>query len=521
MADVCVDSAEETKFENFSIKHIQKLDQGKQGITGMISVNGIPHVYKISQYMNFLVDHEYLILKGLNEIKGFCPHFCELIGKKTLPIHPGFREKDQDPFEYHSKPIMLDVLIMEYIPESIPLYDIINNPTTPISVIMACIKQVMMAIGIAQRKKRFVHYDLHSLNILMKECRYDDVFLYVLDEENVFCVPTFGFIPTIIDYGFSTSKDIEGQPAYISLAYTEAGYMAPAFDILADAKIFLVSLAEDFKECRRGRSSTTKFRNIVKNIFKNLPIDWVSGWDKSENQISIVDQIFVYIENTEETHSHLFSEFPQMCMDILQSLVILPYRPTIEGSLRELRKAYRVLVIEFSKIENEVRDAFYSLYIFRQMIDLVRSLKNQYSDPNTRTETIKYFDSELFNIVNRVAKFCSLKTLNAENLLCALYAFGEQLEFQLYRLLYSAMKKKAQKYSKMEVQRLEHMYTIFDVNFKDTYKFNDRTVVHVLDGINETRSTFALTNLNLEAINELNDMKQIYRGHHLHSLITT
>ena len=53
--------------ELLSLKHIKKLEQGKQGITGLVEVqdSGEIIVYKISQYMNYLPDHEYNILKGL------------------------------------------------------------------------------------------------------------------------------------------------------------------------------------------------------------------------------------------------------------------------------------------------------------------------------------------------------------------------------------------------------------------------------------------------------------------------
>lgn len=510
--NVCVEKPQNT---NFSVKHLRKLDQGKQGITGLVDIQNTIYVYKISQYMNYLADHEYLILQGLNGLKTYCPYFCDILHKTKYPIHPNFRKKDQDPFAYSNKPIYLNVLFMEYIQDSIPLYDIIKETTIPMSTIMGCVKQVMMAITIAQRKKSFVHYDLHSLNILMKDCRTDDVFLYILDDDNAFCVPTYGYIPIIIDYGFSCSTDLEQNPSYISLAYTDAGYMSPGYDFLADAKIFLVSLAEDFKECRLKYKYTTKFRNIVKNIFKTQQIDWTSGWDKTED-VPIIDQLFEYIENTDES-SFLFENYSHMCMDILQSLVVLPFNPVIEGTLRELRKAYKVMVCEFGKIETEINNAFYSLYIFRGMVDIARPLRTRYLNIETRTETIRTFKNELFTAVSNVAKYCTLQTVQFENLLCSLFAFGEQLEFQLHRLLKKTMKTKLKKYQKMEIQCIEHMYTIFDVNFKDSYKFNDRTVIHVLDAQSETRSIIELSNVD-DVIDELNEMPQFSRGQFLHSL---
>jgi hypothetical protein len=518
MSKIHNNSSETREIPNFSITHVQKLEQGKQGITGLVRIENKLYVYKISQYMNYLTDHEYLILKGLNELEACCPHFCKILQKEKYPIHPNFRDKEQNPFEYNEKPIYIDVLFMEYIPDSIPLYNLIKETTIPMSHIMGVVKQIMMAVIIAQRKRKFVHYDLHSLNILMKDCRLDDVFLYVLDDQNVFCIPTYGYIPTIIDYGFSYSKDLEHNPSYISLAYTDAGYMSPGYDYLADAKIFLVSLAEDFKECRLRYKYTTKFRNIIKNIFKAIDIDWKSGWDRTHDEIPIIDQLFEYIENSVEQHSYLFKNYPQMCMDILQSLIILPYNPKIEGTLRELRKAYKVMVYEFSKIEVEVNNPFYSLYIFRQMIDLIRYKRDDYLNTDTRQQTLQFFKNNLFDIVNKSAKFCSLKTVHFENLLCSLFAFGQQLEFQLYRLLSKSMKKKLNNYKKLDVQCIEHMYTLLDMNFKDSYKFNSRTVLHVLNSQTNTREIIDFSDADEQVINQINQLPQFSRGHFLYSL---
>ena len=33
------------------MKHLKKLDQGKQGITGLVEIENITYVYKISQYI--------------------------------------------------------------------------------------------------------------------------------------------------------------------------------------------------------------------------------------------------------------------------------------------------------------------------------------------------------------------------------------------------------------------------------------------------------------------------------------
>jgi len=186
---------------------------GKQGLVGLFNTHNKEEggynkkiVFKISKYINYLVHHEYSVMKGLNDISPYCPHFCKTIGTVLCKVDPKFRTAG-NPFQISSKyPIEKEVLLTEYIDNSCKFYNYIRSSKIKDNVIFSSIKQVLMAIAIAQRKKQFTHYDLHSFNIMMKKCNKDVVYLYVLDEDNQFCVPTFGHYPVIIDFGFSYKK---------------------------------------------------------------------------------------------------------------------------------------------------------------------------------------------------------------------------------------------------------------------------------------------------------------------------
>ena len=72
-------------------------------------------VYKLSQYINYLVEHEYTIMNGLADISNFCPHFCKPIGVINTMIEPSNR-KSGNPFDITSKyPIDKNVLLCEQI----------------------------------------------------------------------------------------------------------------------------------------------------------------------------------------------------------------------------------------------------------------------------------------------------------------------------------------------------------------------------------------------------------------------
>jgi hypothetical protein len=496
------------------ITHIKRFDDnaGKQGVVGIVEIDGCQYIYKISQYMNHLTNHESLVMNGLTELLEFCPHFCRIFKTQTCAIHPKFRNPSQNPFEPSDRPVQLDVLFMEYVEGSNDLLSLIENPEIPVTHIISCIKQVLVSIIIAQREKRFVHYDLHSMNVLIKPCDKDDVYLYILDKENVVSIPTYGYHAVIIDYGFSYSDDMNNNPSYLSLAYTNAGYMSPGYDPIADTKIFLVSLSDDFKSSRK-EADAKRFRNISKNIFKKLHIDWRSGWDKYDSS-PILDQLLKYIESVDES-SLLFKHYSHLCLDMLQSLITLPFQPSVTGTLKELRRSYKIFVHEFTKIETEISNSFYSLYIFRQMIDTVRGLRGKYMDVHSRINTVRFFKNEMFNQIDSVVKFCTLKTVNFEKLLCSLFVFQEQLEYQLYHMLNRHMKQKFKEYSRMEVQNIEHMYGIIDINFQDDYVFTDKTIVHVWDAVDKMSEE--IDAVELVCLEEINEMEPVFRGLYMYS----
>ena len=252
-------------------------NQGKQGITGRS--NDV--VFKISKGINFLMSHENNIMSYLSYLRPFCPHFCTSINCKKKLVNNNFIDKSiKNPFDLSSSnyKFITDVLYMDYI-QGIKLYDmIIGNFDNKENIIYSSIKQTIFALKIAQIKCKFVHYDLHSCNIIMKKCPDNSVFVYKLDDDNIFSVPTHGYYPVIIDYGFSYTDDID----YISstLAYTEKGFLSSMYNNISDLKLFLVTISYEL-QLHCGDAVSVKFRNIVKNIYKDFKIDWESGWDNN------------------------------------------------------------------------------------------------------------------------------------------------------------------------------------------------------------------------------------------------
>jgi hypothetical protein len=152
----------------FSCKEIFKR-QGRQGVVGIADIPELntTTVFKIPQYLNHLTKHEFNVLNGLNSLSPFCPHFCRSFGLQKLTVDKNYR-KVPNPFQIDSNyPIEVEVLFMEHIDKARKLHDYIRSQKVDDDVVYSAIKQVLMAIAIAQRKKRFAHYDLQSNNILL------------------------------------------------------------------------------------------------------------------------------------------------------------------------------------------------------------------------------------------------------------------------------------------------------------------------------------------------------------------
>jgi hypothetical protein len=240
-------------------------------------------VFKLSQYTNHLAYHEMISMQGLKEISSYCPHFCKGFGVIKTKVEPRFR-KATNPFEITSKyPIEKEILLCEYIDKSSKFYNYIKSNKIHENVLYSIVKQVLMALSIAQKEKEFTHYDLHSNNVMVKKCNKDLVFLYKLDGSNQFCVPSMGYLSIIIDYGFSYISDMNDGPLYSSLCHTDVGFISDRFDWVADPKLFLVTVSDEIKDMRRTKNSK-KLRRIVRNIFAPLKIDWESGWDAVEKK---------------------------------------------------------------------------------------------------------------------------------------------------------------------------------------------------------------------------------------------
>lgn len=473
---------------------------GKQGLVGLMRLKIKPEikfVFKLSQYINYLVHHELEVMTGLNDLSIFCLHFCKSVGAIICKVDPNIT-KDGNPFEISGKHhIEKEVLLCEYLDNSTKLYNFIKSKNNTENCIFSIVKQVLLALCVAQKKKKFTHYDLHSNNIMMKKCDKNLVFLYIIDKETQFCVPTHGNYPVIIDFGFSFIDNMNDGPLWPSMGHTEVGFYSNQFDKFSDAKLFLVTISGELNQIRKTKT-TCKFKNMVKNIFSELKIDWFSGWDKNKQSAS--DYVSDIIENF-SGRSEVFEKYNVYCIDIIQTLIILPLE---QQDYSNIHISYKTFVNEFVKIENEIGNSLFNLYILKKIVDVAREVRPVYmkKDKKDRDKAVKFFQMYILESLNTIVKFCRPKNIHYEKMLCSLLCFSRSMEGIFYDEMHIVNKKNQKRYERLPLQNIENIYGVIDINIPDEYEFNEQTQIIVMDCVNEVYGTLKLNNEQTIQVNQ-------------------
>jgi hypothetical protein len=488
---------------------------GKQGLVGiMVSKEDstISYVFKISQYINYLTHHELSVMTSLNELGDFCPHFCRSVGYISCQVDPT-KKKEGNPFiisEDTKYPIEKEVLLMENLNNTYKFLNYINTEKIPENVLYSTIKQVLASICISQRKKQFTHYDLHSNNIMMKKCNRDLVILYVIDEGTQFCVPTYGHYPVIIDFGFSYCDGLKDSPLWPSLNHTDVGFFSDRFDKHADPKLFIVTVSDEINETRRTKKSR-KLLNIAKNQYGNLKIDFDSAWDNDTEECA-TDSVIDKIEKISKKSS-LFKNYEYYVMDIIQTLIIIPLE---KQDYSNINISYKTFLNEFIKIEKEISSPFYLLYILRGIVDSARAIRSDYSSKITRAQAVGYFKHAVMERIDSVSKFCNLKDIHYEKLLCSLLCFSKCMEGILFETMEKRVKGKDKQYESIPLKTTEELLSVLYINIEDDYVFNENTTILIVDCI---KNKAMYTTINLEDTKDINNYASISKGAELYKKI--
>jgi len=455
--------------------------KGKQGIAGLLKTkDGLQVVFKLSLYINYLGEHENMVATEINKLYPFSIHFGRTVGIVRCKIDPRYRTVS-NPFLIKGKyPLTCDVVMYEYIQKSFKLYNHIRNQKLPENKVFSTIKQVLHAINIAQNKIDFVHYDLHSNNIMLRKCDPNLVVLYALSPTNIHYVPTYGKYPVIIDYGYSFVNTAIGSPAWASMSFTDVGFTSDRFDWCADPRLFLLTIATDLEEHNYDSVTIKRLVRIIRNMFSGMKVESDSGWDLDSTNACqyVVDMVEGYTLD-----SYLFYQYHPYCVDIIQTLETLPFS---EQDYSNIVSPFSAFIKEWVKIETENSSPFYNMYVLKKLVDSARTVKTLYTNPETREEAVRQFIADIHSALTEVSQFCQPKGVNYELLLCSLFLYARCIGGVFHDVISAKMTRKNRQKDNLPVQSVLNIIDAIEINFPDDYTFTKDTIVLVQNTFDET-----------------------------------
>ena len=466
-------------------------NQGNQGIVGIFYINKQDEcVFKISSTGESVLMHEEIVLKNLYNLSSFCPNFPVYIDMIEKQVDSNYYNRP-DPFQVNSlrKPRKkIKVLLSEYI-KSVKLARLIADKRVHDNMIYSCIKQVVFSMYIGQQSsKQLTHYDLHSSNVIVKNCDDNIVFVYIFKnergEERWECVPSAGMCSVIIDYGYSYVKDIENKPLYSTMEYTELGYTSNCFDSVVDLQRFLISISIDLKMHRTGN----KLRKKIKKIYKGVDFD--SGWEPHKNCRAKINKIFKYDKNNihNKKKSIIFS-YRNRFIESLQNLIDLPLsfdsKEKKKNIIKDTKLAFIGFLKEWNKIEKEIRNEDDKISIMEGIIISVRKVKKMYeSKSGNIKEAIRIFRQNVYHEIGKVIDLCSPQHIEFELFLCSIILLSRGICY----ILKKESKKIQSDRAFFRKDRNLNILNIYDTIKKQipvNYTFNINTTFTIVDSIRE------------------------------------
>ena len=302
---------------------------------------------------------------------------------------------------------------------------------------------------------------------------------------------------------------MDDGPLWPSMAHTDVGFMCDRFDWVADPKLFLVSVSDEIKD-KRDSSQGRKLRRVVRNIFHPLKIDWGAGWDEGEKK-GASDYITQMLRGYSKV-SKIFDDFEHYCIDIIQTLVIMPIE---KQDYSKIHVAYVAFLKEWLMIENQIESPFYNLYILKGIVDSARFVRAAYSDLATSAEAVATFRGQVLKRLDSVSKFCNIKKLHFEKMLCSLLVLSRSIEGILHDVIESRMAEKQKEYDRLPLQSPEAIYGALDANITDPYVYTNKTSICIVNS--HTKET-TLYKIPVEYLDTVNKMNTITRGTFVYDL---
>lgn len=469
-------------------KSSENFSQGKQGYTGTLAVlgnagsNKVRCVFKISKVDDNLVEHEYNIINSLEELSNYCPHFHKCYGILPFESNVHFMSHPLKPKEL-SKCITRNMLLMQHIPSKCNFREFLDDTKVSDENVLSIIKQVIVAIWMSHSVD-FTHYDLHSQNILIRNCNPNLFVLYILKDKTIL-IPTFGNIANIIDFGFAYSGSTSDKTLSCTLVHTKYGFTSARFDPFADIKLFLITLVDDLRHTHRSSLHRTMY-NIIRNIFIGIKIDWESGWDNSKH----IDPVRLIQNMVSEytRESALFSQ-DNLWIETIQQLIDLPLSRL---PYHDLGTAFRSFINEFVKFEERIASKTLLNYVLKILVKQVKTFRAFYLQGGEQgtwavIEIKKHFLEEYTKII----KYHN-PSIDYNQMICSLLLIAQCMEGLFYDCLQKRYEEKDKQNDVIRLRNMDEFFSVIDANFPSLKTLSNKSSIHIVDHVRKSNSTFSL-----------------------------
>jgi len=499
-----------------------------QGTAGIIQLKNDATnkvVFKVSNCVDFSIEHESIVLDQINKIANYCPHFMYKFAELDLPISSNYFTKEgkkgngvlQDPKTIATTPILFTEFISKY-----TFYHAIKGYDK--NVISSLLIQVLTALKISQEKCNFTHYDLHMDNILVRECDPNTVHLYILPDGEVVFVPTYGLVPVIIDMGSAHSK---GHKRMLSSSENyECGLQATSFDRLADVHHLLLST---FSCLEKYMPVCEKLMFKIGLMFYPLPVWKEKGWKILFHRLNkavkyiIRDKsklIHTGHKDDRENYSHIFEELFEDFLSILNGAISLPFE-TNKIIETDSEKFEDLLISKFDVFFKHFVDMLETdsiksdqdcLYVLKEIVNVAYKL----NQPNTKEEKDKAL-SQLRVKLLFVINDHDLKKVKINEFIKSVHEFGKVIG-SLYKLLEEEHNEFIEEVYEKCPSDITEFINFFRQNIPPECELSNNTIVHIYDAQQEkfVEKRLKITRKELE---ELNKMSLKNKGIFLHKVL--
>ena len=439
----------------------------------------IKTVFKISKYLDFVIQNEGIVMEKTNEMRKYIPHFCCSFGYFNVPISSYYYAEKTNPFA--KEEIYVDVLITEYIQDSITFCKILSECTY--EEIISILKQSLLALYISQEKMKFTHYDLHTDNILIRKCEKNALYVYILTPEHIYLIETFGNCPVIIDFGFSYADHCIDKPLCNTLNHTNVGYLSTLADSVVDSRLLLVNIGSEILD----EKDRPEIKDLSEKIFKNCKyMNWSTGWDDREDDESGLDEVLNILDEESSISSDekktpsktpsIFTNHLESFLGIVQYLITLPLKKK-HSTHKNIKKYYENVKAILQPIEKEIGDELIMLYIIQQIVMSISKYKKEFlRNPEKTGNKIK---DDIFHKIIKIVPFYEIDidiSLLANNLLY-MADYMESIYFDNLKDIVSQKKKEYRKGK--DVMEIFNM--VNDISPSRTKDIDEDTPIYFFD----------------------------------------